>query len=130
MDEHLTLHETRKILQRGPHGGATLLPRIFMTGNNLWRGSRLKMWITQDKKSLVVTTENTILMFTREDLVPVGDYGLGIHAVRSGKDEFKYPIITLPQKYLDMNDLSHGDAINIYTTPMEGCVVIKKKERE
>lgn len=128
MDEFLTLVETRKITQRGERGGATLLPYSFMEKNNLYRGTKLSLAMTADMRSLVIVTPDTTVTFIKEPLVVAKKYNLGMHVIRGKAKDNSYPIVTLPQRFLLQNDLKPGDVINIFETPQDGVLVIRKRE--
>lgn len=127
MDEFLTLVEIRKIIKRGERGGATLLPPSFMEKNNLYRGSKLNVAMTNDLRSLVIATEDTTVNFIREPLVIAKKYNMGMHVIRGKKKDHSYPIVTLPQRFLIQNHIGAGDEINIFETPQDGCIVIQKR---
>ena len=126
MDEFIQLVETRKIIQRGTRGGATLLPRSFMENNNLYRGTKLNLSVSVDRRSLFIATQTTTVSFTRQPLEITKQYGLGLHVIR-GKVDNSYPIITLPQMFLLPNELKPGDEVDIFSTPHVGCLVIRKR---
>ena len=117
--------EDRKVIQRGKRGAATLLPTIFMQDNNLDRGSKILIGISEDQSKLYLLVSGSAIRFTDETVMLEKEYSLGIHKI---KNVNIYPIITLPQKFLKLNGINWGDKIDIYSTPQADCLVISKSE--
>jgi len=115
---------TRKIIQRGPSGASTVLPNRYMEDNELYRGSPMVTGCSQDYKKLFIVVKGRPITFTREIVIPIKEYGMGIHCIKSEKRNHTYPIITIPQKWMEENNLKPGDSIDIFRTPQKDCLVI------
>ena len=130
--------EIRRILKRGKRGAATLLPKVFMQNNDLDRGSPLSMSFSPDNRMLFIIVKGTFITFTRKQLKveTVGEgeekkekeYSLGMHTISKPKKNIRYPLITLPQYWLDRNNLRPKDKIGIYNTPQKECIVLMKED--
>lgn len=126
----LTKLETRKLIQRGHKGFATLLPKEFLEEHNVNQGDELSCALSPDKQLLFILPKDIRIKDYNKRVELEKKYALGMHVVRSKYGTSSYPILTIPQRFTIPNELKAGSKIDIYKTDQNEYLVIKKSKDE